>query len=299
MERSQRRFLDALEDESEPLESAVAAALSIYDFARDEPGDARLLVSLRREDLIQMPLPAEVASELAELNRPIEKAIGDLARRLFGRVSKERVEQTALAVFDLPYGALRRHLVSGKRPPAALRLPLARAVRAALDDEPALEDARGRIGNRTRWAMTNDERSSDNRGCRATASSTSPGRQDLDGLLGLYHRDVVVREPWSVPHGGVHRGLDQARCAAVCRSETWGPYQQNTDLSPDPEVVALNDDLVAARWRLRACDDAGEGVDVEAIDIYRLRDGKVLELETYYRDTAAMVSFLARASRAG
>jgi len=135
--RSQRRFLDALEDESEPLDSAVAAALSIYDFARDEPGDARLLVSLRREDLIQMPLPAELASELAELNRPIEEATGALARRLFGRVSRERVEQTALAVFDLPYGALRRHLVSGKRPPAALRAPLARAVRAALDDEPA------------------------------------------------------------------------------------------------------------------------------------------------------------------
>jgi AcrR family transcriptional regulator len=135
--RSQRRFLDALEDESEPLDSAVAAALSIYDFARDEPGDARLLVSLRREDLIQMPLPAGLASELAELNRPIEEATGALARRLFGRVSRERVEQTALAVFDLPYGALRRHLVSGKRPPAALRAPLARAVRAALDDEPA------------------------------------------------------------------------------------------------------------------------------------------------------------------
>jgi AcrR family transcriptional regulator len=135
--RSQRRFLEALAVDDEALDSAVAAALSIYDFARDEPGDARLLVSLRREDLIQMPLPAELASELAELNRPVEEAIGALARRLFGRVSRDRVEQTALAVFDLPYGALRRHLVSGKRPPAALRTPLARAVRAALDDKPA------------------------------------------------------------------------------------------------------------------------------------------------------------------
>jgi ketosteroid isomerase-like protein len=124
-------------------------------------------------------------------------------------------------------------------------------------------------------------------------------RQDLDGLLGLYHRDVVVREPWSLPHGGVHRGLDQARTAAICRSETWGPYQENTDLSLDPEVIALNDDLVAARWCLRACDPAGEEVDVEAIDLYRVCEGKVLELETYYRDTAAMVRFLERASRAG
>ena len=134
VERSQKRFVEALADAGDPLDGAVAAALSVYDFARDEPGDARLLVSLRREDLIQMPLPADVATELAELNRPIEKAVGALARRLFGRAGKERVEQVALAVFDLPYGALRRHLVSGRRPPAAVRPALARAVRAALID---------------------------------------------------------------------------------------------------------------------------------------------------------------------
>ena len=130
--RSQTRFLEALEGAGDPLDGAVAAALSVYDFARDEPGDARLLASLRREDLIQMPLPAAVAAELADLNAPIEKAIGALARRLFGKAGKERVEQVALAVFDLPYGALRRHLVAGKRPPVALRPALARAVHAAL-----------------------------------------------------------------------------------------------------------------------------------------------------------------------
>jgi AcrR family transcriptional regulator len=133
--RSQTCFLEALDDADGPLEGAVAAALSVYDFARDEPGDARLLVSLRREDLTQLPLPAAVAAELAELNGPIEDAMRTLARRLFGRGGREQVEQVALAVFDLPYGALRRHLVSGTRPPAAGRSHLARAVRAALEDE--------------------------------------------------------------------------------------------------------------------------------------------------------------------
>ena len=146
--------------------------------------------------------------------------------------------------------------------------------------------------------MTNTKRSSGNADVVRRVFD-SARQQDLDGLRSLCHRDIVVREPWSLPHGGVHRGVDEACTAAIRWSETWGPYQQDADLSPDPEVVALNDDLVAARWRLRACDDAGRSVDVEAIDIYRLRDGKVLELETYYRDTAAMVSFLGRASRAG
>jgi uncharacterized protein len=122
-------------------------------------------------------------------------------------------------------------------------------------------------------------------------------QRDLDGLLSLCHRDVVVREPRSLPHGGDHHGLDQVRAAAIRWGQTWAPYQQNAELSFEPEIFTVSDGHVVARWRLRARDGT-EGIDVEVIDIYRLRDGKVLELETYFRDTAALVGFLERASRA-
>ena len=124
-------------------------------------------------------------------------------------------------------------------------------------------------------------------------------QRDVDGLLAHCHREVVVREPRSLPHGGEHRGLDQVRAAAIRRAQTWGPYQRDTDVRFEPELFASTDDQVVARWRLRAADAAGEEVDVEAIDIYRLRDGKVIELETYYRDTAALVRFLEGAAQAG
>jgi ketosteroid isomerase-like protein len=144
--------------------------------------------------------------------------------------------------------------------------------------------------------MTTNEQSPDNADVVRRVFD-AVGQRDLDGLLGLYHRDVVVREPRCLPHGGNHRGLDQVRAAAIRWAQTWGPYQRDPRL--EPELFASTGDHVVARWRLRAHDQAGEGVDVEAIDIYRLRDGKVLELETYYRDTAELVSFLERASRAG
>ena len=117
------------------------------------------------------------------------------------------------------------------------------------------------------------------------------GQGDLDRLLSSYHPDAVVREPRSLPHGGEHRGLDQVRAAAIARSETWGPFQRPRRPT-SRRMFALDDNIVAARWRLRARGDAAD-LDVEAIDIYRLRSGKVLELETYYRDTAAMTRFLA------
>lgn len=131
--RSQARFTAAIGSHGDPLEAAVAAALSVYDFAREEHADARLLVSFRREDLIHAPLPPDVGRELRELNRPVERAFADLARRLYGSASKGALEVIALGVFDLPYGALRRRLISGDELPAGLRAQLERAVRAVLD----------------------------------------------------------------------------------------------------------------------------------------------------------------------
>ena len=130
--RSQASFLVALE-EREPQKAAVAAGLSILDFCRDEPGDARLLVSFRYDDLIRSAPSPAIAEELAVLNRPVERAVIDLAKRLYGRASAGAVQRTLLAVFDLPYGAVRRHLIAAKALPRGLRGDLERAISAALE----------------------------------------------------------------------------------------------------------------------------------------------------------------------
>jgi AcrR family transcriptional regulator len=125
--RSQEGFLAALGD-PEPIEGAVAAALTVYDFAQAHPADARLLASLRRQDLIDSTGDPALQTSLEQLNRPLEGAIVDLARRLHGRATRTAVEQTTFAVIDLPLGAVRRHLVAG----TPLRAHLEAGVRAAL-----------------------------------------------------------------------------------------------------------------------------------------------------------------------
>jgi AcrR family transcriptional regulator len=129
--RSQGEFLDALGD-PDATSAAVAAALSLHDFAQRHPADARLLVSLRREDLVESTSTPRLQSELAALNRPLEAALRSLARRLYGRATAGAVERTLTAVVDLPLGAIRRHLVAAAPLPASLRGQLEAAVRAAL-----------------------------------------------------------------------------------------------------------------------------------------------------------------------
>jgi AcrR family transcriptional regulator len=129
--RSQGEFIEAL-GLPDAMTAAVAAALSLYDFAERQPADAHLLASLRREDLVESVDNPRLRSELAELNRPLETAITALARRLYGRATRGSIERTLTAVVDLPIGAIRRHLIAGSPFPPTLRGQLEAAVRAAL-----------------------------------------------------------------------------------------------------------------------------------------------------------------------
>ena len=130
--RSQASWVAALE-RHDPKEAALAAATSIIDFCEEHPADAQLLVSFRREDLIRSAPEGPLADELAELNRPVERAVVDLARRLYGRRTRAALDRTLLAVFDLPYGAARRYLITGTKLPPGLRGDLDRAVSAVID----------------------------------------------------------------------------------------------------------------------------------------------------------------------
>ncbi len=131
--RSQASFVAAIE-RSDAREAAIAAGLSIIQFCEEHPADARLLASFGREDLIGAAVPGgALAEELEGLNRPVERVVADLAKRLFGKRTRAALDRTLLAVFDLPYGAARRHLIAGATLPSTLRSDLERAVAAVID----------------------------------------------------------------------------------------------------------------------------------------------------------------------
>lgn len=132
--RSQARFLEPLTAGGDPMEAAVSAGLAICDFARDEPADARLLAALRREDLVGEVTDPDLVSALQQVNRELYEAVKALARRLYGRATRDAMERTTCAVIDLPQGAIRRHLVQGVPVPRSVRPQLAAAIRAALLD---------------------------------------------------------------------------------------------------------------------------------------------------------------------
>ena len=133
LRRSQLGFLAALDRLArDPVETAVAAGLSLHDFAAEQPADARLLASMRREDLLGSVSAPEVGEGLRHANVELKRGIDELARALYGRASRSAIERTMLVTVDLPYGAVRRHLGGSGPIPRSVRVQLEAAMRAAL-----------------------------------------------------------------------------------------------------------------------------------------------------------------------
>ncbi len=131
LEEFQRRAL-AAGDESSPLEAAVAMACSQIVFARERPEDARLLIALRRDDLLDGEPGDAFRERLDQINAPLRARLSELTMRLRGVADKRTSEAVARAVVELPNAALRRHAREGAELPSWLEEDVAEAVRRLL-----------------------------------------------------------------------------------------------------------------------------------------------------------------------
>ena len=111
----------------DPVEAGVALAGAALDFAARHPDDARLLLAVRRSDLLD-GAPPQLRARLDAGNAPLEAALRRIARALHGRADARAVDHVMRAVVDLPGAAVRRHL---REPDATLPRWLAADVAAA------------------------------------------------------------------------------------------------------------------------------------------------------------------------
>ncbi|HEX5656162.1 MAG TPA: helix-turn-helix domain-containing protein [Polyangiales bacterium] len=128
--RSQAACLPLLE--AEPLQAVLEVVRRLLAFTRSEPHDARLLASFRREDLLGAS--ESLNASLAGLNEPVDRAVKELAKQLFGSARGEGARRVRLAMLELPLAAVRSYLLAGRAMPADLDPHVLRAARAILTD---------------------------------------------------------------------------------------------------------------------------------------------------------------------
>src|SRR5437764_1205677 len=109
MTRFQEGVLHALA--GPPEEAAVATARYVVEWSRKHPAEARVLLAGARE-FGETEWPPHARERMAKANDEVERAVRALARGL-GKSGKREVASVVLAVVDLPYAVVRRHLVRG------------------------------------------------------------------------------------------------------------------------------------------------------------------------------------------
>ncbi|WP_040867072.1 TetR family transcriptional regulator [Nocardia exalbida] len=134
--RAARRFLDlqtalvtaALDRHDDDVEAVVAAAEAPAVFAERHPDSSRLLLAVRREELLG-EVPDSVAADLAATDAVLVELLVRLSRRLWQRGDRHAVDVMTLCLVDLPTAVLlRRDRLADPRAREYLR----GAVRAVL-----------------------------------------------------------------------------------------------------------------------------------------------------------------------
>lgn len=130
--RFQRGFVDALArpDVDEAIETA---ARYTPGFARAHPDAARVLLSFRRDDLLDGAMPSTLRKRAKALESSLLDALRTFARIWSGDASTSSVRRTAFALVDIPYAAVRRALDRGESPAEELDAWIVRAAFAALE----------------------------------------------------------------------------------------------------------------------------------------------------------------------
>jgi AcrR family transcriptional regulator len=132
LERFQRHALTAAAD-PDPLAAAVAMAVSQVAFAREQLEDARLLLTLRRDDLLDADPGEELRARLDAINEPLLAKLLELTQALRASTDPRALDAITRVVVDLPNAAVRRHARDGTRPPVWLQDDIATAARKLLE----------------------------------------------------------------------------------------------------------------------------------------------------------------------
>ncbi|WP_134046000.1 TetR/AcrR family transcriptional regulator [Amycolatopsis arida] len=128
--RFQHGYLERLTDDDLDV-AATGAALHVVRWAREHPAEARVLTLYRQQDLVAR-WPDELDPELSTLNDAATAAVRRHARRRYGRADAASVRRVSFAIVDVPYAAVRPHLLAGEAPPAMLDAMVVTACRSVL-----------------------------------------------------------------------------------------------------------------------------------------------------------------------
>jgi uncharacterized protein len=113
------------------------------------------------------------------------------------------------------------------------------------------------------------------------------GDRDFNEVESLLHRDLVVHTAGGLPYSGDYYGPQGFL-------ELFSAMTQVLDLTPGPlRQQSLDEQTVVSRFRLQFVARAsGNRAEMDLVEIYRVSDGSIVELDVYYKDPSSVAALL-------
>jgi ketosteroid isomerase-like protein len=113
------------------------------------------------------------------------------------------------------------------------------------------------------------------------------GEGKLDEASAFLHEDLVIKVPETLPYGGEYHGPagfheDMAAIIALFKPE---PLEVVFLDATDPVVIHI-----LGRFTSH---ETGESLEMEIIELFTVRDGKIIELDLYYKDPGLITQLAA------
>ena len=116
--------------------------------------------------------------------------------------------------------------------------------------------------------------------------------RDFPGYLAAYDPEIVIRDAESLPYGGVYHGLEGAKQHAESAAQIWDNLQTSAERKLDATFLDAGD-YVVALWRQKGLmTSSGRKFDLPAVNVYKMRGGKIVESQMFHADTFAILQFL-------
>jgi len=113
---------------------------------------------------------------------------------------------------------------------------------------------------------------------------------DREGAFALFHPDIRIVQPASLPHGGTHVGHDGVMAMGTRFAEHWDRT------ITDPGIAAYGDhgdgvvQVTTQTWTSKA---TGRSATVDVVELLTVVDGLVTEIRVFPQDTSSLGATLA------
>lgn len=109
---------------------------------------------------------------------------------------------------------------------------------------------------------------------------------DAAGALRLFHPDIRIQQPASLPHGGWHTGHNGVATMGTTFARFW---ERSIG---DPRILGCGDQVVQLTTQTWTAKTTGRSATVDVVELFSFADELVAEIRVFQQDTHLLLETL-------